>query len=125
MNRYSTALFSSTCLSAALLLAACGSSTNAPAPHAPAQTTPSLVAKPDVIITVDGVQHACVVALSSEPQGNLIPCADVAPFLRDELRVPNGAVYDLRTTPPVDKAEVLKVHADLKNAGYAFIGGHS
>ncbi len=125
MNRYSTALFSSTCLSAALLLAACGSSTNAPAPHAPAQTTPSLVAKPDVIITVDGVQHACVVALYSEPNGSSIPCTDLIPFLRDELRVPNGAVYDLRTTPPVDKAEVLKVHADLKNAGYAFIGGHS
>lgn len=108
MNRYSTALFSSTCLSAALLLAACGSSTNAPAPHAPAQTTPSLVAKPDVIITVDGVQHACVVALYSEPNGSSIPCTDLIPFLRDELRVPNGAVYDLRTTPPWIKRKCSK-----------------
>ena len=124
MNRYSIALFCSTCLSAALLLAACGSSSNAPAPQATAQTTPALVAKPDVIITVDGVQHACVVALYGEPNGSSIPCTDLIAFIRDELRVPNGAVYDLRTTPPVDKAEVLKVHAKLKDAGYAFIGAH-
>jgi hypothetical protein len=108
-----------------LLLVACGSSSNAPAPQPAPQTPPALVAKPDVIITVDGVQHACVVALYSEPHGSSIPCSDLIPFLRDELRVPNGAVYDLRTTPPVDQAEVLKVHANLKDAGYAFIGGHS
>jgi hypothetical protein len=124
VHRYVTALFSSTLVSAALLVAACGSSTNAPAPQAASQT-PALVAKPDVIITVDGAQHACVVALYNEPHGNSIPCSDLIPFLRDELRVPDGAVYDLQTTPTVDKEEVLKVHANLKDAGYAFIGGHS
>jgi hypothetical protein len=120
VNRFVTVLFSSTLASAAVQLAACGSSTNAPAPQA-AQTASTLVAKPDVIITVDGTQHACVVALYNEPHGNSIPCADLIPFLRDELRVTNGAVYDLHTTPPVDKDEVLKVHANLKDAGYAFI----
>jgi hypothetical protein len=125
VNRYVTALFPSTLVSVALLLAACGSSSNAPAPQPASQTTPALVAKPDVIITVDGTQHACVVALYSEPHGSSIPCTDLIPFLRDELRVPNGAVYDLRTTPGVDNAEVLKVHASLKDAGYAFVGGHS
>ena len=124
MNRYFTALFSSTVVSVALLLAACGSSSNAPAPQAESQTASTLVAKPDVIITVDGTQHACVVALYNEPHGSSIPCTDLIPFLRDELRVPNGAVYDLHTTSTVDKEEVLKVHANLKDAGYAFIGGH-
>ena len=118
MNRYVTALSSSTLVSFGLLLAACGSSTDAPAP----QTARAIVGKPDFIITVDGVQHACVVALVSEPHGNSIPCTDVIPFLRDELRVPNGAIFDLRTTPTVDQAEVLKIRTSLKDAGYRFIG---
>jgi hypothetical protein len=121
VNRYFTALFSSLWVSGAALLVGCGSSSNAPAP----ETAPVIAAKADVVITVDGVQHACVVALPSEPQGSSIPCTDVIAFLRDELRVPSGAIYDLRTTPPVDAAEVIKVRASLKDAGYRFIGGHS
>jgi hypothetical protein len=120
MNHYVTAVFASMLVSSAALLAGCGSSSNAPVP----ETAPVIAAKPDVIVTVDGIQHACVVALSSEPQGSSIPCTDVIAFLRDELRVPSGAIYDLRTTPPVDAAEVLKVRATLKDAGYRFIGGH-
>jgi hypothetical protein len=127
MNRCVTALSALMMVCSTAMLAGCGSSTNAPAPQtAPmSQAAPVIAAKPDVIVTVDGVQHACVVALSSEPQGSTIPCSDVIAFLRDELRVPSGAIYDLRTTPPVDAAEVLKVRANLKDAGYRFIGGHS
>jgi hypothetical protein len=121
LNRYGAALFALSLVCSAALLAGCSSSTNAPVP----EVAPVIAAKPDVIITVDGVQHACVVALSSEPQGSSIPCSDVIAFLRDELRVPSGAIYDLRTTPPIDAAEVLKVRASLKDAGYRFIGGHS
>jgi hypothetical protein len=121
VNRCFTALFSSILVSSAALLAGCGSPTNAPAP----ETAPVIAATADVVITVDGVQHACVVALPSEPQGSTIPCSDVIAFLRDELRVPSGAIYDLRTTPPVDAAEVIKVRASLKDAGYRFIGGPS
>jgi hypothetical protein len=121
VNRYVAALFALIWAASAASLAGCGSSTNAPAP----ETAPTIAAKPDVTITVDGVQHACIVALSSEPQGSSIPCTDVIAFLRDELKVPSGAIYDLRTTPPVDAAEVLKVRANLKDAGYRFIGGHS
>jgi hypothetical protein len=121
MNRCSAALLSPTLVSVAMLLAACGSSSNAPTP----QSASATVAKPDFIITVDGVQHACVVALYSEPNASTIPCTDLIPFLRDELRVPSGAVYDLRTTPTAEQAEVLKVRTSLKDAGYAFIGGHS
>lgn len=121
MDRYVTVLFLSILGVSPVLLAGCGSSTNAPAP----ESAPAIAAKPDVIITVDGVQHACVVALYSEPYGSTIPCTDVIPFLRDELKVPSGAVYDLRTTATVDPAEVLKVRANLTDAGYRFIGGHS
>jgi hypothetical protein len=124
VNRYSAALFSPALVSVAMLLAACGSSTNAPAPQPP-QSAPAMLAKPDIVITVDGVQHACVVALYGEPNGSSIPCTDLIAFLRDELRVPSGAVYELRTTPTADQAEVLKVRTSLKDAGYAFIGGHS
>lgn len=121
MNRYVMALFASIITASPALLAGCGSSpppTTAPAPP----SAPPIAAKADVIITIDGVQHACVVALYNEPYGNTIPCSDVLPFVRNELRVPSGAVYELRTTGTVDPAEVLKVKANLKDAGYRFIG---
>ena len=96
------------------LLVGCGSSGNAPT---------TMAAKPDVIITFDGAQHACVVALYSEAQGSTIACADVIPFLRDELRLKKGSLYDTRTVSTVDHAEIQKTTADLQNAGYRFIGG--
>jgi hypothetical protein len=97
-------------------LAGCGQSANTP-------ESPPTAAKPDVIITVDGERHACVVALSSEPQGSAIPCADVVPFLRDELRLASGSSYDIRTIPKVDEGQVTIVEASLKGAGYRFIVG--
>jgi hypothetical protein len=96
------------------LLAGCGSN-DAPAPAAKA-------AKVDVNITVDGVHHACIVALSTEAQGSSIACGGVAAFLKDELRVPSGALYDLRTIPEVSEAELAAVAASLKSAGYRFVG---
>ena len=68
------------------LLAGCGSSTNTPNP-----ASPPIAAKPDVIVTIDGKRHACVVALLSEAQGSSVPCGDVIPFVRDELRLPSGS----------------------------------
>lgn len=121
MNRYVMALFASIIIVSPALLAGCGSSTTAPATAPAPPSAPPIAAKADVIITIDGVQHACVVALYNEPYGNTIPCSDVLPFVRNELRVPSGAVYELRTTGTVDPAEVLKVKANLKDAGYRFI----
>jgi hypothetical protein len=95
-----------------LWLTGCGPS--ASAPHA----APSVAAKPDVIVTLDGEHHTCLVALSSEAQGSAIGCDEVVSFAKDELRVPSGSIYDLRTLPPADKAEVAKVEASLKGAGY-------
>ena len=76
-----------------------------------------------MIITLDGVRHACVVALYNEALGSTIPCRDVVPFVRDELRVPSGSIYDIRTVANVDEAEITRVGASLKAAGYRFIGG--
>jgi hypothetical protein len=100
------------------LLAGCGSSTNAPNP-----ASPPIAAKPDVIVTIDGKRHACVVALLSEAQGSSIPCGDVIPFIRDELRIPSGSVYDIRTISDVDQTEVAGVDAKLKAAGYRLFDG--
>jgi hypothetical protein len=47
----------------------------------------------------------------------------VVPFVRDELRLPSGSIYDIRTIPDVDEAEMASVGANLKAAGYRFIGG--
>jgi hypothetical protein len=106
-------------ISAPLLLVGCGSSSNVPSP-APA----AIAAKPEVIITFDGERHTCVVALSSEAQGSILPCADVIPFMRDELRLSSGSIYDTRVVGKADEAEVAKTTQNLKDAGYRFIGGH-
>ena len=108
-----------TIISAPLPLVGCGSSSNAPAPAPPA-----MAAKADVIITFDGARHSCLVALSSEAQGSIIPCADVIPFMRDELRLASGSIYDTRVIGKADEAEVVKTNQNLKDAGYRFIGGH-
>jgi hypothetical protein len=78
--------------------------------------------RPDAIVTIDGVRHACVVALHNEAQGSTVPCSDVVAFLRDELRLASGSSYDIRTVPDVDAAEVTGVDASLKAAGYRSIG---
>jgi hypothetical protein len=108
------ALFASTLGFA--LLAGCGPSANTPAP-----VSPPIAVRPDVIITFDGKQ--CLVALYSEAQGSAISCDDVVPFVKDELRVPSGSIYDIRTIPEVDEAQRTRVEASLKDAGYRFIGG--
>jgi hypothetical protein len=97
-------------------LGACGSGVNAPVP-----TPPPVPARPDVIVTIDGQHHACIVALSNEAQGSTIACAEVTAFIKDELRVPSGGIYDIRTIPEVDKAEIAKVEDALKGAGYRFM----
>jgi hypothetical protein len=102
-------------------LAGCGQPANTPAPAAAAP--PPIAAKPDVIVTLDGARHDCLVALYSEQQGNIISCDDVAAFVRDELRVPSGAIYDIRTAPNIDEAQKTKVEASLKGAGYRYIRG--
>jgi hypothetical protein len=100
-----------------MLLTGCEQSARGPAPAAA-----SAASRPDVIVTFDGKRRKCVVALSSEAQGSSISCADVVSFVREELRVPSGAIYDIRKISDVDETEVAKVSADLNGAGYRFIG---
>ena len=97
------------------LLAGCGPS--------PGNSVPKIAERPDVIITIDGKHHTCVVALLKEAQGSAVPCGDVVPFLRDELRLQAGSVYDIRTVPDIDDKELASLGANLKGAGYRFIGG--
>lgn len=97
---------------APLLLVACGSS-----------TPPKLAERADVIITLDGKRHACVVALDKEPQGSSVPCKEAVSFVKDELRAPSGSIYDIHTVANVDNAEVVSLRDALNSAGYRFIGG--
>lgn len=110
MLRAALLLFAASCLFG------CGSGGNAPTSAAP------IAAKPDVFITFDGANQACLVALYSEPQGSTIPCAEVVPFLKDELRLPSGSIYDTRATGKADEAEMAKTTRTLNEAGYRFIG---
>ena len=93
-------------------LAGCGSSSQ-------------IAAKADVIITIDSARKTCLVALLSEAQGSAVACEEVVPFVRDELRVAGGSIYDIRTTRGVDPAATQKVQSNLNAAGYRFIGGHA
>jgi hypothetical protein len=104
-------------VSAPLLLAGCGSSNNAPARAV-------IATKPDVIVTFDGERRTCVVALPSEAQGSLIPCTDIVPFIRDELRLASGSIYDTRKIAPVDEGELGRTAQSLKAAGYRSVEGH-
>jgi hypothetical protein len=96
-----------------LLLVDCGSS----------GTPPKIAERPDVIITLDGKRHACVVALDKEPQGSNVACEEAVSFVKDELRVQRGSIYDIRTVANVDDAEIASVRVALDDAGYRFIGG--
>jgi hypothetical protein len=108
------------CIAVVTPLAGCGSSANAPD-----SVPPPIAAKPDVLVTLDGEHHTCIVALSSEAQGSTIACDDVVPFVRDELRVPGGSIYEIRTIPKVEQAEMAKVEASLKGAGYHSSAAHA
>ncbi len=94
------------------LLGGCGQSAHPPTVSSEPAT------RAGVIVTFDEKSHGCLVALSSEAQGSAVGCNEVVPFIRDELRVPVGAAYDIRATSTTDAALVAKVEADLKGAGY-------
>jgi hypothetical protein len=96
-----------------MLLQGCGPASNTPVASAPPTT-----AKADVIVTIDGPHRTCIVALHSEAQGSTIPCDEVMPFIRDELRVPRGGSYDVLTIAEVGKADLAKVEVALNGAGY-------
>ena len=100
-----------------ILVSSCGQSARSPVPAAAPAAS-----RAEVTVTFDGKRRKCVVALSSEAQGNSISCGDVVSFIREELRVPSGAIYDIRKIPDVDETEVAKVSADLNSAGYRFVG---
>jgi hypothetical protein len=99
-----------------ILIAGCGSSTNAP-------VSTGIAANPDVIVTFGEERHTCLVALSSEAQGSAVPCDDVVPFVREQLRLPSGSSYEIRTNSKGDGVAMAKVEAGLKGAGYRFVGG--
>ena len=112
------AIFASTTVF--ILLTGCRQSANTPVP-----VPPHIASRPNVTVTFDGKRRKCVVALPSEAQGSAISCDEVAQFVKDELRVPSGSIYDIRTIPDVDEAEIARVCASLNSAGYRFSGGLS
>jgi hypothetical protein len=85
--------------------------------------SPRIASHPDVTVKFDAKRRKCIVALSSEAQGNTIACDEVVPFVKDELRLPQGAIYDIGGTADGDQADLVKVRESLNGAGYRFIGG--
>src|SRR5271156_4689792 len=80
-----------------MLVAGCGASSGTP---------PKIAERPNVTITLDGNRHACVVALDKEPQGSTVPCKEAVSFVKDELRVQPGSVYDIHTVAIVGDSEI-------------------
>jgi hypothetical protein len=112
MRKVRTAAFA-----AASVVAACGASNNAPT-----SVLPQSANKADVLVTLDSVHHECMVTLSKEEHGNSIACGDIIPFLKDELRLPTGATFDVRTTQEVSKADSGNLRKSLSAAGYRSVG---
>ena len=67
---------------------------------------------------IDGTRHKCVVTLAGEANGSVVSCDDVVPFVKEELRVPSGAIYDVEAVSAVDEAQTIKVRGALDGAGY-------
>jgi predicted small lipoprotein YifL len=103
-------------LTMSLSLAGCGRETP------PASGAAQAGKQADVIVTLDGVHHVCMVALAKEEHGSSIACVDITSFLKDELRLPAGATYDMRTTPEVSQEESTRVKENLNTAGYRLAG---
>jgi len=99
-------------------LAGCGHSVSAPIPP-----TEPIAASPDVTVTIDGQRHACVVSLSNQINGRAIACSLVVAYLQDELRLPRNSIYDIHTVPDIGESEMTVLDAQLKAAGFRFIGG--
>jgi hypothetical protein len=102
-----------------MTLMGCGKSTGGGADSTP------IASRPDVTVKYDGKRRRCVVALPTEAQGSIVACDDIVSFVRDDLRVPSGSIYDLGAISDSDSepAEIAKVRASLDGAGYRFIGG--
>jgi hypothetical protein len=105
-------------------LALCAAVTGCARPAgAPNAVAPAVATRPDVVVTFDGERHACVVALFNESEGRTMSCDGVLPFVRDGLKLQTGALYDIRTIPDVDEAQIHSVAASLNGAGYRFVEG--
>ncbi len=98
-----------------LLLAGCG--------HSSGASMPKIAERADVSITLDSERHACVVALDREQQGSTVKCGEVVPFLKEELRLKEGSIYDIRIPRGFDEGQMARLAADLNGARYRFIGG--
>ncbi|HEY3850764.1 MAG TPA: hypothetical protein VGL87_07335 [Steroidobacteraceae bacterium] len=101
---------------ALVAFAGCGKSTST-------AESPRIASHPDVTVKFDGKRGKCMVALYGEAQGSAISCDEVVPFVKDELRLPPGSIYDVGAASGGDEAEVAKARANLNDSGYRFIGG--
>jgi hypothetical protein len=97
------------------MLSGCGKSTGDSSAAPPG-------ARPDFTVKIDGKRRKCIVALSTEAQGSVIPCDEVGSFVKDELRLAGGSTYDLGTVTGSDEAETAKIRSTLDGAGFRSIG---
>jgi hypothetical protein len=94
------------------VLTACGASNDAGSPGSPSK------GHADVTVTMGDGPHVCNVALAQEAQASSVACGEVVAFIRDELRLPSGAVVELRADRTTDAGALAAVSASLNSAGY-------
>ena len=78
--------------------------------------------KADVLITFNGPKNICEVALVGATPKPL-PCTQVVSYLVNDLKLPKGALFDVKTIPDVNVSEYESVMAALKTAGYNLTPG--
>jgi hypothetical protein len=90
---------------------------------APTDSSPADGTVPDAVITINGERHVCIVAVKDRSPDHWMACDAVVAFLQDEIKLRAGAVYDIRTVPDVDEADIHRLSKGLKIAGYHYLQG--
>jgi len=74
--------------------------------------------KPDFVLTFDGPQGNCRVALGSQDGVEVLPSADVVGFLSKAPGITRASRFAVITIPNVNESEYDSVMAALKATGY-------
>jgi hypothetical protein len=72
--------------------------------------------KAEVVVILS--KNGCEVALADGTQRRTMACAEVVSYLTSTLKMPRGALFELKTIPDVDEAEFDRLRSGLKAAGY-------
>ncbi len=79
--------------------------------------------KPDFVLTFDGPNGNCRVALAAQGTAETLPCSQVLNFLSAAPGITNASHFEVITIPDVNVSEYDAVMTALKASGYCLTPG--